>query len=118
VENRLRTVSCPEASGEKGVLLKTGSRDRNGEIASFQWLFNEACIVGPEDLEGGPMGPYGSAHLYVLNGRYVVMWIAVCEPRSQATVVKWMLSSTDVRTQQEAAAEAAARAEHLFPGRP
>ena len=111
-------MSCPEASEERDELLKAENRDWSREIASFQHLFNHACIVGPEDLEGGPMGPYGSAHLYVLNGWHVVMWMAVCEPRRQAAGVKWMLGSTDVLTQQEAAAVAAARAERLFPRGP
>jgi hypothetical protein len=117
MESRLRSVLCPEAGLEMRSLLE-GPRDQVKEVGSFQTLFNLACHLGPRDLEGGPMGPYGSAHLYVLNGRYVVMWIAVCEPRQLAAVVKWMLNSTDILAQQEAAAEAAARAERLFPRGP
>jgi hypothetical protein len=117
MERLLRYVVCPEAAAEFRELLE-GTREQVRELGSFETLFWMVCEKGPRELEAKPMGPYGSADLYVINGRYVVVWIAVCKSKRAAAVVKWMRVSTDVLAQQEAVAAAVDRAEHLFPEAP
>jgi len=97
------------------MALLEGSRDQVRELGNFESLFGLVCKDGPEDLDARPMGPYGSAYIYIIDGKHIVMWIAVCPSKRQAAVVKWMQSTTDILTQQEAAAAAVVRAEHLFP---
>ena len=114
MERLLEYVVCKEAAAEFLELLEA-TRPQVRELGNFETLFQLVCEKGPEELEAKPMGPCGDADIYVINGRYVVMWIAVCRSKPAAAVVKWMRVSRDVLAQQEAVDAAVERAQRLFP---
>ncbi|HEY8053793.1 MAG: hypothetical protein ACHQD6_04255 [Steroidobacterales bacterium] len=109
--NRLQYVGCAEADAELDA-LRADIRDVQTDAGSLLKLYLEVLRDGTRDLDRVPRGPFGSANLYVVYGRYVVMWFALAG--SKVSLVKWLKAGTPYQHQQ-AQADAETRARRLFP---
>jgi hypothetical protein len=110
MSNVLEDLWLPQVEAEYDALLHR-NRDICADVGNLFRVFEKVVHDGVEGL-GQPLGRFGSAALYVMYARRVLICFAVC--RYQVAIVKWATIGTEYQ-QQQALDEAKARAASLFP---
>lgn len=108
--NALKDIWLPAADREYDALI-TRTRDIGADVGDLFCIFAKVVSKGTAWL--GPSSEVcGSADLYVMYEKRVMMCFAVCG--KQVAIVKWAVTGSEAQQRRELD-EAKARAGELFP---